>query len=528
MTTDRLLVSTVPASPTLPSTLAGAIRFTLARAGDSAVRLRNGAGVLFAPAQPDTDGRMRPRTLMSPSITRIDTGWEIRAVLADEDGTPLTPPTDVSFLSSDLLDWTPPRLAPADDCGTASQSVEIDSDVSQALLARFGRVHSTAIRADEEGPLAERGATVTYSDGSTRRVRVDWQCSDQGERAEGRVQTLDLRFPWIADRADPQVSRFDGKWYFVGTPDAGRGNEGTPALYIRGADSLADLVDAADVPLAEIGESDIGGCFWAPEMHVIGGQLRLLFAPSINTASWNGVQAHIMTLRSGGNPLVRDDWSRPEPVLNRDGGLLRVDDRHGVSLDMTYFSDGNDGFYVWSQRVAEDDFVSDAELWIARVDPTRPTRLRSEPRVLHTGATGWELTGANVVEGPYLLAHGADLHLIYAAAAVGPHYATGALHAKRGSDLGDPASWSALPHPLLDSWGNEHQWGPGHVSFFTDDTGEDFMAFHAKTQFDEQARHTGIRRVHWAADGRPVLDMTADEDVHPTLRNVTTPRLDLP
>lgn len=72
---------------------------------------------------------------------------------------------------------------------------------------------------------------------------------------------------------------WEGSWYFIATND----NEEDIALYARKADSVAELF-AEETPQTIIldldEEKDFMQTFWAPEFHVIGGELYILFAVS--------------------------------------------------------------------------------------------------------------------------------------------------------------------------------------------------------------------------------------------------------
>lgn len=430
----------------------------------------------------------------------------------------------------------PPVPAPAlPDLGpdrVVSCALPVDEAVAERLLRRFGRIRNIAVdvptlRVTTGGAPGELPwAELTYDDGSTARRPVDWDPAGLAAVAwdtpgeyvvTGTVRQRHYPFPFVADRADPTVLAYQGRWYLIGTDDVGGDCVSPKRLLIRTADTIAGLATAADHAILRAGPAGIRGCFWAPELHVIGGRLYCLFAPCIGAADWKNVQAHLSRLRDGGDPVVAADWETPRPVLRADGSPLRLDAEHpGLSLDMTYVEDGGRGHVIWSQRYITDR-IGDAELWIATVDPARPWQLTSAPVRLVTAEYGWD---HNVAEGPFAVRHGDRLVVTYSGSTVGPTYAVGMVEAPAGADLLDPGVWTKAPAPVLGTGSHFSHWGPGHNTFGVDEDGMEIMVFHAHPDFSTRGRCAAIRRVHWAADGRLVLDQRPDEEVAPHLRAV--------
>lgn len=300
-----------------------------------------------------------------------------------------------------------------------------------------------------------------------------------------------LPFPALdRPRADPMVVPFDGDYLLFGTAE----DEEQKHLHIRRAHTLAGLHDAEDVTL--LGDDLLA---WAPELHRIGGRWWLNWARG---ASWKEVRCTAMPLREGGDPTSRDgwDWEAMREVTRADGSPLEPD---GISLDMTWFVAKGQWYAMWSNRVIRPE-VLPATLHIATVDPADPTRLTSAPVEISAPEYDWEQAGAMVDEGPFALHHDGKVVVVFAAAAVSVHYATGALIADEGSDLLDPSSWRKHPKPLLDSSSVPGQFGPGHCAFFTDYDGTEYVTLHAQ-RAGEIKRNTIIRPMHWGDDGLPVL-----------------------
>lgn len=67
-----------------------------------------------------------------------------------------------------------------------------------------------------------------------------------------------------------------------------------------------------------------------------------------------------------------------------------------------------------------------------------------------------------------------------------------------------------------------YEQGPGHGAFTTDEDGNTLYVYHTwGNGVGGDGRDARVRRVQWAADGRPLLDMTRDEEVAPANRRVT-------
>ncbi|MEU7872883.1 family 43 glycosylhydrolase [Dactylosporangium sp. NPDC049140] len=411
-------------------------------------------------------------------------------------------------------------------------ALPLSEEAAERLRRRFGRVRSVAVEVPSlhvtaGGPARELAwAELTYDDGSTARRPVDWDpdglaavaWGTPGEYVvAGTVRQRAYPFPFVVDRADPTVLAYRGRWYLIATDDLGGDCVAPTSLLIRTADDIAGLATAADHAILGTGPAGIAGCFWAPELHDFGGRLHCFFAPCIGAADWKRVQCHMMRLRDGGDPVVASDWESPRPVRRADGSPLRRDAEHpGLSLDMTYFEDAGRSHVVWSQRYITDR-IGDAGLWIATIDPAEPWRLTSDPVHLLAAGYGWD---DEVAEGPFLVRHGDRLVLTYSGSAVGPTYAVGAIEAAAGADLLDPGAWTRTAAPVLATGPHFNQWGPGHNTFGRDEDGVELVVFHAHPTLTTRGRCTALRRTHWAADGRLILDQRPDEEVAPHLRTV--------
>ncbi|MFQ9773092.1 MULTISPECIES: family 43 glycosylhydrolase [Bifidobacterium] len=100
-------------------------------------------------------------------------------------------------------------------------------------------------------------------------------------------------------------------------------------------------------------------------------------------------------------------------------------------------------------------------------------------------------------------------------------YAVGLLTANPQDDLSNPANWHKSLTPVLHYQSVAGEYGPGHNSFFRDDLGNLWIAFHGEVSYESRERCAGIRRVHFDVDGRPRFNLSANRDVNLALRNVS-------
>ena len=473
------------------------------------------------------------------------------------------------------------------DCGISDavpgNIITVGEAEVKRLSARFGRVYNVGsnvaaqtVKANGDGgdgaraavrALGRTRAELTYSDGSTATRAVDWNAGQRkrlaakaaagelgaGERylVNGTVRQTVYPIPFAVERADPSVFAWNlnGKplFMFIATEDAD-GNcvdprGGATHMPLRVAESIEALSDKEggrerEIDLLQCGDLNsegrmMTGCFWAPELHSIGGKLSILFMPCFDGAvtnpdgtpnnragkpdMWTG-SCHIMQLRqdSDGNdldPREPENWTVPEPITGPEGEPLNPIQR--ISLDMTVIVDSGRWYYAWQQV---------GSIWIAGFDPMRPTRLTSKPTQIVVPEFAWDNM---IAEGPNAFVHDGKIFLIYSGSLVGIDYTTGLVTALAGrnADLTDPAAWSKLDYPLQKSGIYNGQWqlGTGHGMWSHDEDGNLIYVFH-NAEYDNGrygGRDAQVRRVHWSAEGMPILDMQSMEELNPDYADVT-------
>ena len=472
------------------------------------------------------------------------------------------------------------------DCGipnaVVGNSIAISEPEAERLIERFGRIRNTGtsvpaqrIDAGLHGEdarnavlaLAATRAELSYSDGSQATRAVDWnmaqleaigQEASEGTFKAGQTRTVEgvirqsvYPVPFAVERADPSVFAWDfnGKpmFMFIATDDTDGNcvdpNDGRTHMPLRIADSIEALSDAAGGQAREIDllacgdlnseDQPMTGCFWAPELHVIGGKLSVLFMPCFDGPRvnpdgtpndragkpdmWTG-SCHIMQLKQHSDgtdfdPREPENWTVSKPILDPDGEPLNPIQR--ISLDMTVLCDSGRWYYAWQQV---------GSIWIASFDPARPAKLTSKPKQIVVPEFAWDNM---IAEGPNAIVHDGTIFLIYSGSLVGIDYTTGLVTAPagQGADLTDASVWTKLDYPLQKSGVYNGRWqlGTGHGMWSHDEDGNLIYVFHNAEY--ENGRYGGrdaqVRRVHWSKEGMPILDMQTAEELDPDYARVT-------
>ncbi len=508
------------------------------------IPLNHNSGVLFARATENEDGSLNPKSLRNPVITRTaDGGFLISAVRIEGDGDEEKEPVQLYWTSRDLViyDEVPEETAKElyEQIKQTEQNVAEENYNNQDIENIAGCIPGNIISISEqeaeylkkkllppentgvrlpEGVKAQCSediekikAVTTYSDGTSLERRVDWNTSGidftrKGNvKVKGRVHQEHFAFPIAYNRADPCVARWNGKYYFIATNDA----DNNHTLYIREADTLSGLVDAEEILLLDsVTYEGIGNLLWAPEFHEINGRLYIFHAAT--PGEFFSEESHIMTLKEGGNPANRDDWSAPRKILKKDGSEL-CEAEKTISLDMTCFEWEGEYYVIWSQRQFLPKDLG-AWLYIAKLNPEEPWKLATEPVILSKPDYGWDNNHTFVDEGPFALMEGDRLFITFSGAAVDESYVVSYLVIEKGKDLLDRSNWRKNNYPILTARSVEGEYGTGHNAYVIDEDGLVWNTYHARPGA-EGVRSSGIRRVHFDVDGCPMLDVVEEKDL---------------
>lgn len=467
-----------------PDGLARSIHFALGDNGRE-TELNHGYGILFAKGAVRANGTIEPKGVCDPKILRTnDNKFLIKAERVLEDGKKEECPVNVYWLSRNLIDFE-----------------EIDENAaSKVKLAEAGGAAEDNSNAAD---IQEADSKVGITSEEASKILDYWNAPAGKELVPfGKGEGL----------GDPVFFHWDGKWYYLFTND----NLNDIGLYIREGNSIEGLLkDENPMHCILKADEELGfiQTFWAPEFHLIGSELYILFAVS---GKEFGPCCHMMKLKKGRKLTEADSYEIPVAVKRRDGSVLtipeyrlskekvesivpsderHVDDRYGISIDMTYLKDAGCSYMIWSFRQHIGTALdSGSMLMIAGTSEESPWQLTTEPVLISRPLYGYEnACGTINNEGPYVYKHDDMIYVNYSGGdARGYLYIVNLLSARSGSDLLNPVSWKKRVTPICNFTTYPGVYGPGHNSYFTDENGKEWIAFHAVDSFNSRKICVGI------------------------------------
>jgi GH43 family beta-xylosidase len=298
------------------------------------------------------------------------------------------------------------------------------------------------------------------------------------------------------DSPDPWIFRSGGRYWLTYTTQ-GR-------IIVRRARTLAGLASAHPKQLwprpGEV-EPDERCCeVWAPEIHRMRGpDGRRWYIYFSAKGSTDGNVHRMYVLESAGDDPAgpyrfKAQLATPQPF----------------SIDATVATIDGRRYLIYSGGST----FTPTSLYLAPL--ANPWQIAAPPIEISAPTLAWETIPFGINEGPEVLLHGDDLHVIYSAGWCGTGaYSLGRLTVPRTADLTDPATWTGAKHPspVFGKAPGRGVYGPGHGSFFTSPDGRrDWMVYHATEDdrgcFTGGLRTTRAQPFHWHGGaphfGRPV------------------------
>ena len=301
----------------------------------------------------------------------------------------------------------------------------------------------------------------------------------------------DIANPLVRQRADPQVTKADGYYYFTATvPEYDR-------IELRRATTLDGLAKA---PTREIWTRHAAGPMsahiWAPELHRIDNKWFIYFTAGRADAIWD---IRLYVLENASADPMTGSWVEKGQI---DTGW------DSFTLDATTFALAGQRYLVWAQRPAK-SATQLTNIYIAPMNS--PTTLGGPAVQLSTPEFDWEKVKHAVNEAPAVLVKNGKVFLTYSASATDASYSMGMLSASAGANLLDPASWRKSPVPVFQTSAANGQYGPGHNAFTTSADGKtDILVYHARNYRDikgdplkDRNRNTRAQAISWRPDGTP-------------------------
>ncbi len=512
---------------TYPSALAHSVHFSVSLDGANFMPLNQNYGILFPDGEVNDNNEIQERGILKPIIAPCEGGYIIYGDFVNPLCNEVYRRKAYAWTTADFVTFRDLHLIDKSELPKGTNTVAITNDELKNILDKWQPLecisvdYPAEVEATSIDELSNLTATCTYSDGSTdiKPIKLDLSKIDgAGEYTlSGEVTNPEFPRHCAEGLADPIVFKWDNKWYFLATND----KTNDVGMYVREADTVEECfaegnIEKCILPYDE--SRNLIQTFWAPEFHVIGEDLYILFA--VGGKQW-APQSHMMKLEKGGSIMNPDDWCDPIRVTKMDGTPLCT---RGITLDMTYIPTPHAHYVAWSERyncMAPGD--SGSMIKIAEIDPANPTQLISEPVLITRPLQGWENQYGTINnEGPYPLIANGKVYLSYSGASAGCYsYAVGVLTADINADLLDVNSWTKAPTPLLNPFTHVEAEGPGHNGFYVGDDGKTMITYHAKPIGRDNHRCTCIHRVHFDKNGDPVFNMVPERDLPDHMKDIT-------
>ncbi len=470
-----------------------------------------------------TDGTKNYRALTKDFKTVIEQGETTHAAGSD--------------YTTDIL---PPEGAAINDIIGVSKS-EYQRVVNKLDVVRntgMQKVSVTAKAGDDLSKLLPEKVTADYSDGSTADMGVEWNAQDLAKvdlskagtyNVSGTVKQTQYPNPFIEQRADPCILKGnDGYYYFTASyPMRGDSDaEGYDRIVLRRSKTIAGLAEAEEIAIWDCDSSNTENRYvWAPEIRLVDGNYYVFYTSSIDNSVWT-IRPHVLKCTNPEDIMNPSSWQamgRMQSVAS--DGLAFT----GFSLDMTVFENQGHWYVIWAQA---DGYSS---LFLAEIDPKEPWKCISESVKISVPEYSWERQMENVDEGPSVIKNNGKIYVAFSASGTGPEYCVGLLSIDETADMFDKNAWVKQPYPVLTSSDVPGEYGPGHNSFTVDEDGNPIFVYHARGQqcyenkcewsnsssLGDPCRDARLKRVHWAADGTPILKMSYQEELAEENRTVT-------
>lgn len=411
--------------------------------------------------------------------------------------------------------------------------LELTREEYEEVCDKYGVLRNTGIETDKNikvvtGTEAELPGKVTaqYNDGSVKEMAVSWDTGSLDTNTEGNyavkgtVSQNIYRSPFLENSEDPCIvyNEEDGYYYLLRScPVTDSNEEGQvisgDELNIRRAESINDLTEAKEAVILEgiwIEEEVMDHrTLRMPQLYKINNQWHMIVYEGTDA----GRQEELTVFTcSDGDLLNPESWSR-------EGTVSAAAD--GEKLDgtaVTFIEKESQYCYVT---------LKDGSIYITDVDPDNLLQPTGSLVKLGTSVLNWEWdadTGKEQYESIAVMKYNNKVYIVYSGSVGGQSCYTGVLLADEKADLLNPDSWTKVPYPLLtesDLLDEQDQFVTRASSFFTDRNGYQNVLYHTGTNSKgNEDKIIQAKSINFAADGTPVLHMTAQEELADEYKNV--------
>lgn len=419
--------------------------------------------------------------------------------------------------------------------------------------------------------------TMEYNDGSTKQLPVAWNVDELAAvdtstpgtyEVSGTVRQIAEEL--VSDaRADPDLffNEDDGYWYLTGShysipsdaPDSALIDANAyRSIGLKRSTTIEGLKDAPEQIVIDPDSGTPGrqaqypntfygwgGYIWAQEFHRINGQWWIVAGMNKGYAPTGGWCDNTVLIPYIGTEQSLRDGGLVDPANWGEPTILQ-----GAAFDVSYLERQENGVTqgYWIMPSGAKLHVAKAKMGPKGTVPlidgaasqiyalSQPWEYgKSAPTPSDTNEGGDQ----GIVEAPFMFAYGEYVYLTYSGGTVDKYYDLGLLRAAKDADLANPASWTHVPFPVLDTndtasgrIGGTGHGGPGHNSFAIDESGNLVLAYHARPYPEQHAgpaagglfdpdRNTWFKAVNVRANGMLDLSINSEQEVAPEHRTVT-------
>ncbi|MES2733539.1 MAG: family 43 glycosylhydrolase [Bacteroidota bacterium] len=298
------------------------------------------------------------------------------------------------------------------------------------------------------------------------------------------AQAQTFQNPVREGAADPFITYYNGFYYMTYTT--------IDHLEIVKASSLADMRHAQPTWVFTSG-GDNGKNIWAPELHRINGP--------------NGFRWYLYYTAGAHNCCENQRMHVLESVVDDPMGpyeykaqlYFSMPNKDVYAIDGSIFQRPNGSlYYLYTTEHT-------ASLRIASM--SNPWTMSSEGVEIARPKYDWETMSGFTNEGPIALQRNGRIFITYSGNQCGsPDYAIGLLTADENSNLLDARSWNKSPDAIFKKAPEKNVYGTGHHGVFRSACGEDWLVYHAVSNFRgacDGSRSARAQKITWNADGTP-------------------------